>query len=704
MAASLGALSFGALTVFLFVGILRHDDSRAVLFASAITFIWMLLLTLSRGSLVTALAGLAMYAAWLLALLRIIGGPLTNLEWAQLPSGARWILIGTAIALVTRGALTLNHGPLPIDPDGYAVIVSNQYLLLAHLLLTILALAVLDQLRGNVNTDHRWRTKFLVLGLFVIFGFDLILYTDALLFTGVDPTLAAVQPAIHALAAPLIAIAVRRHRSAALGISVSRQLAFQSTALVVAGGYLLLMAAAGYYMRTFGGQWGEVLQAFLLGAGVLALVIVGLSRDARNLLRRTVASHLFEQRYDYREEWQRLTRALAGGDPDESMEVRALRILSDLLNATGGAIWVSQRDGSFVQIVRRGVKWSEPLHAAACRPLREHFEDGGALVDLRRRHTEAGSYPKLTAPNALPTWPEARFLLPLMLDERLWGLVVLREPKVHTQLDWEDLALLELVARQTAGFLAQRQDSEALAESRQLDAFNQMNAFVIHDVKTVVSQLGLLVRNADRHRNNPAFLDDVISTTRHAVERMEKLLQQLRERRSDDTLVPTDVGQVCREAIERLARAQPRPALKIEPGPMILNAPPQQLLEVICHLLQNAVDATPDTGQVTLRARPGSPWHRIVIEDTGSGMSRAFIEKKLFAPFESTKGLTAMGIGVYQARQLIRSLGGDILVHSTEGVGTQMEILLPGEPTQEVTTDAASAHAASTASPTLTTS
>lgn len=675
LAAGFGALAYGALTLYLMVGILRHADSRAVLFASTVTFAWMLWLFVDRTSLGASLLGLAVYLAWILVLLRIIGGQLSALEWRQLPGGARTIMIATAVALLARGILTLVHGPLPVSADG--VVQSDQSLLLSHLLLTILALGVLDQVRGNISTDHLWRVKFLVLGLFVIFVFDLVLYTDALLFAGLDPVLAAVQPSIYALAAPLIAIAVRRHRHNLLSLSVSRQLAFQSTALVAAGGYLLLMSAAGYYLRLFGGQWGDVLQTFLLGAGLLGLVVVALSRDARGYLRRMVANHLFEQRYDYREEWQRLTRALVGGDPGEPMEVKAIRVLTDLLSAPGGAIWVDRGKGSYVLLVRRGVEWREPLTADCCAALRAHFEAGGALVDLGGREAQPVSDPRLPELGSLSVWPGARFVLPLPLDDGLWGVAVLSEPKIPIELDEEDRDLLDLVTRQTASFLAQRQASEALAQSRQLDAFNQMNAFVVHDVKTVVSQLALLVRNADKHRDNPAFLDDVIATTRHAVERMEKLLAQLRERRVDESVAQTDVIEVCREAVGRLAAARPRPLLDGDLAPMMFSLPHRQMAEVLGHLLQNAIDATPAHGSVTLSVERGQPWHRIVIEDTGCGMSPEFIESRLFAPFESTKGLSAMGIGVYQARQLIRSLGGDILVESEEGVGTRLELLLP---------------------------
>ncbi|TVS18348.1 MAG: PEP-CTERM system histidine kinase PrsK [Gammaproteobacteria bacterium] len=674
--ALIGLIAFAGLSLYVLVGVLRRVDSRAVLLASVLTTFWVALQAYGDAPLLMALMELAAYGGWMLVLGRIMGVDVARASLRGEGASLVWVLLAGVVALVVCAALVVAQGPA-VGTSAGRYIEAESGVLLSHLAVTILAIGLLDQVRGNVHTDHRWRVKYLALGLFVIFGYDFILYTDALLFQGLDPTLATIRPAVHALAAPLIAIAVRRHRQKRLALSLSRRLAFQSAALMAAGGYLVLIAAAGYYVRLFGGQWGEVLQAFFVAAGSVAFLVVVGSRDLRERLRKMVASNFFEQRYDYREEWQRLTRALAGGDPSEAMEVKALRVLSELLNTPGGAIWTRHADGQFLALTQRGTGWIEPLPPARVEALRAWFRQDESILDAAdvRGHPEA--YPGLDERNALPDQAGARFVLPLLLEDELWGMAVLLEPTIPTSLDWEDRDLMRLVARQTASFLAQRLASDALAESRQLDAFNQMNAFVVHDVKTVVSQLSLLVGNADRHRDKPAFVDDVIRTTRHAVERMEKLLKQLRERRIDETERATHLRQVCDTALERFKDARPRPILASVVETVEFVAPHDQLVEVVSHLMQNAVDATPETGRIELKIEIDPPWQRLIIEDTGCGMSERFVQERLFAPFESTKGLTAMGIGVYQARQLIRGLGGDLLVRSKEGEGTRMEILLP---------------------------
>lgn len=676
LAATVSALAFGCLSLYILIGVLRQLDSRAMLLASTSTFAWMLLQATDSSALPTSLLELGAYATWMLVLVRVMAGGSSLGGLAATTAGIRWILAASAAALLACALLVITLGPGD-EPRAGRYAEAPPPVLLAHLMLVILALGLLDQVRGNANRDHRWRVKFLALGLFIVFGYDFVLYSDALLFQGFNPTLASVRPAVHALAVPLLFIGVRRNRQHRLGLSISRRLAFQFTALMGAGAYLLLVASAGYYMRLFGGQWGEVLQAFFFAAAAVAFLIVAGSRDVRERLRRSVASNLFEQRYDYREEWQRLTHALASGDPDEGMPAKALRVLAELINSPGGGIWIDQGGGQYLAQVQRSTNWVEPLDQTETTALIRYFSQQETVVDLQEWTEDPERYPALAAASGLRKRGGSRFVLPLLLEDRLWGVVILLEPTVKTELDWEDRDLLRLVARQTASFLAQHQASDALAQSRQLEAFSQMNAFVVHDVKTVVSQLSLMVRNADKHRNNPEFLDDVVRTTRHAVDRMGKLLEQLRERKLEEELTTTDLAAVCHEAVQRFNRAAPRPEISGSLIPVPLQAPHNQLVEVVSHLLQNAVDATPQDGHVRLELRSEPEWYRLIIEDTGAGMSESFIQTRLFAPFESTKGLTGMGIGVYQARQLVRRLGGDLLVRSREGSGTCMEIIFP---------------------------
>jgi signal transduction histidine kinase len=69
----------------------------------------------------------------------------------------------------------------------------------------------------------------------------------------------------------------------------------------------------------------------------------------------------------------------------------------------------------------------------------------------------------------------------------------------------------------------------------------------------------------------------------------------------------------------------------------------------------------------------------VEVDDNGCGMDEAFVRDRLFQPFDSTKGLSGMGIGAYECREFVTMLGGRIEVDSRPGVGTRFSIFIPAE-------------------------
>jgi signal transduction histidine kinase len=102
----------------------------------------------------------------------------------------------------------------------------------------------------------------------------------------------------------------------------------------------------------------------------------------------------------------------------------------------------------------------------------------------------------------------------------------------------------------------------------------------------------------------------------------------------------------------------------------------ERLDRVVGHLLQNAAEATPPGGTIEVRVRSQDQSAIIEVEDSGVGMSEDFIRTRLFKPFESTKK-NGMGIGIYESREYIRELGGQLDVESRETEGTRFCIALP---------------------------
>lgn len=216
----------------------------------------------------------------------------------------------------------------------------------------------------------------------------------------------------------------------------------------------------------------------------------------------------------------------------------------------------------------------------------------------------------------------------------------------------------------------------ALMVARQFESFNRMSTFVVHDLKNLVSQLSLMMRNAEKHRDNPEFQRDMIDTVNFSVQKMRLLLQKLSRSESPEHIAPLSMARLVKQAVALKAAYEPMPVLEIEDAALKVVADAERLERVIGHLIQNAIEATPPDGSVQVRLARQKESVLIRIADTGEGMSEEFIRERLFKPFDSTKS-AGMGIGVFESREYIQELGGQLMVASTPKAGTTFTILLP---------------------------
>jgi putative PEP-CTERM system histidine kinase len=287
-------------------------------------------------------------------------------------------------------------------------------------------------------------------------------------------------------------------------------------------------------------------------------------------------------------------------------------------------------------------------------------------------------------PSWLRTLPDAWLIAPLILQERLHGFVVLaRSPAVRRHFNWEDCDLLKTTGTQAASHLAQHAASQALAEARQFEAFNRLSTYVVHDLKNLISQLSLVVSNAARHRNNPLFVENVISTVENSVSKMNRLLVRMRDGVQADSKKMVNLAKLLEEVVRDAQAAKPVPVLECSTRDMAVTADRDRLASVMGHVIRNAQDASSEDGRVIVRLLKLNGHAVVEVEDNGCGMDDAFIRARLFRPFQTTKGDSGMGIGVYEAREFVRSLGGDIQVESKPGKGTIFRIQLPHQPALE---------------------
>jgi putative PEP-CTERM system histidine kinase len=513
--------------------------------------------------------------------------------------------------------------------------------------------------------------RYVCIALAVTVFYDLYLFSDTLIFETLDIDKWRARGGINAIVATFLAVAISRSRITR-AISFSRNVVFYTTSLTAAGLFLLTISVVGYAIRQFGGSWGAVLQLMLFFSAILLLVVAAMSQRVRDRLRVYVSKNFFTLRYDYRQEWLHLIAELSGKGDQEELYVRVIRVLADLYKCPGGVLWL-RNDGHFVATapcrMRLPGDCNEPADSEFCRKLAEEW-----IFEI-----DVDPGPKVKLP-PLPQWigrvPDLGIVLPLLAEDDLVGFVGLQRSLGFASLTWEDLDILKTAARQAAGYIARYQAAEQLARARQFDTYHQLTAFIMHDLKNLIAQQELVVKNATKHKENPAFVEDAINTIQNSVARMSALLGKLQQREPADRR-PVALQEVLFDAVKKCEALRPKPALRIEARDLRVLSDRDHLVMILSHLIKNAQEATRDEGFVDVTVRRDDRNAVIEVEDNGSGMDAEFIRSRLFKPFESTKAGKGMGIGAYQAREFVRNLGGDVAVRSAPGAGTTFTVTIP---------------------------
>ncbi|MCC5862188.1 MAG: PEP-CTERM system histidine kinase PrsK [Gammaproteobacteria bacterium] len=659
------AVAFVGLAALLALHLRSHPAMRGLFAASLATAVWAVLTVLwaraepPPGRWLPALDA-AHAAIWLALLAALLPGR----GWRSL----RGLLLVAAVVVpaLLVGESVLGRRLLP-GTSGLVVLLAG----------SLLALVAVEQLLRNASREERRAVAPLCLGLGALFVYELFVYSHALLLGQLDPGLWAARGFVNAAVVPLLAVATQRHPRWASQFYVSRQMVFYTTTLFGAGLYLVAMALGGYVIRLLGGEWGLVLQVAFLAAALLLLSAILFSGQLRARLRVFINKHFFRSRYDYREEWLRLIRTLANRDGGPTAQ-RALRALADILESPSGELWLSPAVGEpylpVATLAERNVSPWPPDH-----PVIQFLAETNWIIDTHEYARDPERYAHAFRELPADGLPGESVIVPLRFEGRLLGLTRLDRNAARGVLNYEDHDLLKTVGRQVAVFLAQERAREALAETRQFEAFNRTTAFLMHDLKNLMAQQALIVQNAPRHRDKPGFIDDALGTIERSVVRMKKLLDQLSQGPAAADTVATRVNltPILEEVVAAAADRAPVPSLEIERYCEV-RGDRDRLSMAVSHAVRNAQEATPAHGEVRVRLYPRGEAVVVEIADTGSGMDETFIRERLFRPFDTTKGASGMGIGAYQVREYLRGLGGHVEVDSVPGEGTCLRLVIPG--------------------------
>ena len=669
---ALAALLYGALAVWQ----LRHwngdQRNRPLVAAFAVMSVWSIFVSiLGPHHLLSGLAESARNFAFLAFMYGIVRG-------AEETNRQRSVkLVYTTVAAVI-GLQIVVAGVLPrFEGNGGAY---EALLTTAHILgLTIAAgsLVLVHNLYGQAAPDSRWGIRLPMIALAGMWAYDLHLYTVAYLTKGPVDDLFAMRGAIVAMLSPLFAVASRRN--AQWKMQLSRAATFQSLSVIAIFAYLILMMSATQALELIGGEWVRIGQIGLVFAMTLAALIFLPSGKARAWARVVLAKHFFEHRYDYREEWLRFTRTVGtAGEDAAPLGDRIVKALADIAGSPSGLLLLTDSQYRLTP----GARWNWHHEVGHSGPADADFarfiEATSHVVDFEtvRDGIPTADGSRVPVPEWLAHSEAAWAGVPLLHSDELVGLVILEHPFLRRPLDWEDFDLFRTAGIQAASYLAEARSQEALANAQRFDEFNRRFAFIMHDIKNLVSQLSLVARNAERHADNPEFRADMIATLQSSVKKMNDLLARLnRGNKADgEPLRATPLQPILAAIAEGKQRVHP--VELFGPPGIAVVADPTRLEQALTHLVQNAIDASRPTEPVRVCFEQRGREVAIDVIDSGAGMSADFIRTRLFQPFASTKD-GGFGIGAFEARTLVAGMGGRIDVESREGVGSRFTILLP---------------------------
>ena len=672
----LAASLYGALAIFQ----LRHWNgdhrNRPLVTAFAVMSVWTIFMALlGPYDFLSQLSESARNLAFLAFMYGIMQGAGSGggQNAVKMVYGAVAGVIG--LQIVIGGVIPrFEHSPL-----AFAALASTSQII--GLTIAAGSLILVHNLYGQAAPTSRTALRFPMIALSAMWAYDLHLYTVAYLSRAPVPDLFAMRGLVLAMLVPLFALGVRDNPT--WKVQLSRAATFQSLSVIAILAYLLVMMSATRALEIVGGDWARVGQVGIVFVMSVAALVLLPSGKARAWVRVIMAKHLFEHRYDYREEWLRFTDTVGRDSKDgASLEERAVKALADIGGSPAGLLLLT--DGQYRLAPAGRWHWATPVPVAgdATEALARFVEEKAFVIDFEavRGGWLVHRGGRIPVPEWLTSLDRAWAGIPLIHSGRLAGLVILEHPPVRRPLDWEDFDLFRTAGIQAASYIAEARSQQALADGQRFEEFNRRFAFIMHDIKNLVSQLSLVARNAERHSGNPEFRADMIATLQSSVRKMNDLLARLSPgaHREADPPRATMLQPILAGIVAGKRRAHPV-ELTGDAG-LTAMADPSSLEQALAHLIQNAIDASPDGAPVRIRLADLGGEAAIEIADSGAGMSGEFIRTRLFQPFVSTKE-NGFGIGAFEARSLVAAMGGRLEVESRENEGTRFTVFLPGAET-----------------------
>ncbi len=609
-------------------------------------------------------------------------------SYKEIISKWRWYLLAILIIPILLGfffgASLFKGSPIFETPSRWSILIGwpGYIFYLVVLLSAVLIIMNLERTLRNSSGSIRWQIKLMILGLGGIFGVRIYTNSQILLFRSVEMSLEVINLGMLILGASLIILSLFRLRLLNVNIYFSHSLIYNSITVLIIGIYLILVGILAKVATYLNIPHAFLIETLLIFLSLVGVTIILTSSKLREGIKRFIALHFKRPKYDYRTVWASFTHRTASLIGIKEISSVVTKMVSDTFGVPCVAIWLLDETQENL-ILGGSTVFSE---GEITSPMMDRKAKAQFLTAMRDRETV------VDFEGSEEDWVEGlkksyfeyfrdariRYGVSLLAGNEFLGIMTLNEKLTREKFSLEDFDLLKTIADQVAVTLLNLRMTHRLSEAKEMEAFQTMSAFFVHDLKNLASKLSLTVQNLPVHFDNPEFRNDALRAISDSVTKINTMCGGLSLLRQKIVLKPVeaDLNELVTNTLNTLNGCKASMTQDLEPLPKcILDS--EQIQKVLTNLVLNANEAVRDSrGEVRITTARVDDWVILSVCDNGCGMSKEFVEKSLFHPFKTTKK-QGMGIGLFHSKMIVEAHQGRIEVESAEGKGTTFRVFLP---------------------------
>ncbi|MDH3973637.1 MAG: PEP-CTERM system histidine kinase PrsK [Deltaproteobacteria bacterium] len=548
-----------------------------------------------------------------------------------------------------------------------------------YLILSILFSLVLLENTFRFSTGHkRWQIKYVIFGVGAILFFFIYYFSQLLLFSMINVELVRVLSIVILFSVSVMTVFIVRHRLLNVDVFVSRYIVYHSVTILIVGTYFILVGLVVYGIQYFNLPFDYSLSTLIIFLAIFILLVLGFSTSVRRKIQLFLNRHFYKHKYEFRDKWMESIEKISSKTSVDEI----CRTLIDMILETMGAkevyLWLySPVTGSYKAFNAGFLEAYENIESDY--PLIKLIKQKKAPFNINHVFDEIDDGEGISDLEKLIAVTGGVLCSPLNAGGTIEGFVLQQEDVSGEPYRSDDFEFLTAVTTQAAVQLKNITLSQELIQVKEVDMFNKMSSFIMHDLKNLTNSLSLVSQNAAKNMDNPEFQKDAVKAIDNTVNRMKSLIEKLSSapKKMDLKKERVDIKALIHNSMKKIMGKEKKVVCTAHLNDLpFIYADPHSIEMVLINLLTNAYDAINNNGIISVRSHCDDSYINVIVCDNGEGMTKEFIEKALFHPFKSSKK-TGFGIGLYQSKMIIEAHGGDINVESEKGEGTSFTIRLP---------------------------